>query len=205
MLATGFGDAYDEFDADRPKYGNVNYLAHVRGDARAAQYGSSYMVLRKHVRDRCTITSKDSCHDDAKLGTLEHCAHVLLHKVEMCSEGTRSGFIKVLHHLGNSAHPDALKELNDGADALRKDAIDRENRLDYMELQVHGVVQFDEDVTEIAVAEERLLATTTAERMRGIERVNLSERDQLMLWRRFATRFGVSAFRVSAHAKVPLS
>ena len=186
-----FGDAYDGFDTDRPKYGNVNFLTHVRGDARAAQYGSSYMTFRKNVRHRCTITSKDSCNPDAKLGTLEHCAHVLLHKVQMCNEGTQSGFIKVLHHLGTPTHPHALRELNDGVDALRK------SKLDYMELQVHGVVQFDEDVAEVSVAEEYLIG--------GGTRLELSAEEQLILWRRFASRFGVPAFRVSANAKVPLS
>ena len=186
-----FGDAYDGLDADRPKYGNVNFLDHVRGDARAAQYGSSYMVLRKHVRDRCTITSKDSCYADGQLGTLQYCAHVLLHKVQMCNERTRGGLIKVLYYLGTPTHPHALQELNNGADALRK------SKLEYMELQVHGLVQFDEDVVEVSVAEERLI--------RGDTPLDLCAEEQLILWRRFATRFGVPAFRVSANAKVPLS
>ena len=109
----------------------------------------------------------------------------------MCNEGTQSGFIKVLHHLGTPTHPHALRELNDGVDALRK------SKLDYMELQVHGVVQFDEDVAEVSVAEKYLIG--------GGTRLELSAEEQLILWRRFAARFGVPAFRVSANAKVPLS
>ena len=143
-----FGGRYDTHDTDRPKYGNVNFLAHVKGDRAAAQYGSSYLLLRPDVRARCTITSKDSSSADARLGTLEHCAHVLLHIVEMCPGRSRPDLVEVLLQLGNPTRAGALGAIEARVEALRG------LRLDYTELQIHGVVQFDRDVTLIVVAEQ---------------------------------------------------
>lgn len=187
-----FGDAYDGHDEHRPKYGNVNFLAHVKGDLAAAQYGSSYLLLRPDVRARCTITSKDSSAADARLGTLEHCAHVLLHIVEMCPAPDRSDLIEVLLRLGNPAREEALATFGAQIEALRG------LRLDYTELQIHGVVQFDRDATLIVAAEQ-------ADVRPGVRRVALAPEARTALWRRFAARYGVQAFRMAHGSMVPFS
>jgi hypothetical protein len=50
-----------------------------------------------------------------------------------------------------------------------------------------------------------LTATACVQMAAGVRRVALSAEQQTALWRRFATRFGVQAFRMAAHGMVPLS
>lgn len=99
-----FSKSYDGCDAQRPRYGNVNLMAHVKGDEKARRYGKSYLILKDHVRRRCTVTSCDSSRAEAVLGTLEHAAHVLSHSVDLCrheSEDRREKFLRQLHELVN--------------------------------------------------------------------------------------------------------
>jgi serine/threonine protein kinase len=189
-----YGTTYDGHDTDRPKYGNVNFLARVTGDTSAAQYGKSYLLLNREVRARCTITSLDSSRDDAQLGTLEHCAHVLLHKIKKCPSGKRQDLVTVLCQLSKAAEPEAMKAIETSLEALRTD------RIEYMELQIHGDVDFKLDTTMAVVAEG---ATVSAPGERT-KRLDLPSADQARLWRAFAKRFGVQAVRMSGPAMVPL-
>ena len=92
-----FGTRYDGCDQQRPRYGNLNLMTKVRGDVNACWYGQSYLVLKKNVRARCTMTSRDSCYNDAVLGTLQHPAHVLKHTVQLCRTPKKIGqFLKAL-------------------------------------------------------------------------------------------------------------
>lgn len=95
-----FGTVYDGSDTQRPRYGNLNLMAHLKGDKTAGHYGKSYLILKKHVRKRCTMTSCDSSNANAVLGTLRHSAHVLLHTVELCgSARRRKKFLQQLDQL----------------------------------------------------------------------------------------------------------
>jgi hypothetical protein len=184
-----YGDAYDGHDADRPKYANVNFLALTKGDRAATHYGSSYMLLNQAVRERCTITSRDSSWADARLGTLQHCAHVLLHKIERCEESSRGALIEVLFNLGKATQPEAIEAIVRSSDALRA------ARLDYIEVQIHGDVLFEKDVDMVVVADR---AT------RGEGRLQLSSTQQSQLWGRFTQRFGAQAFQITGSIMVPL-
>ena len=93
-----FGPIYDGFDAQRPRYGNINLMAKLRGDKVASHYGKSYLVMKDHVRKRCTVTSRDSSRPKAVLGTLKHFAHVLMDTVEQCGSKRRR-FLRLLHKL----------------------------------------------------------------------------------------------------------
>lgn len=79
-----FGEIYDGHNGLRPRYGSMNLMAHTKGDFKASRYGPSYMILKDHVRKFCTVTSCDTSRPEAQLGTLEHCAHVLCHTIELC-------------------------------------------------------------------------------------------------------------------------
>lgn len=95
-----FGTIYDGCDTQRPRYGNVNLMAMMKGDKAAAHYGKSYLVLKDHVRKRCTVTSRDSSSADAVLGTLGQCAHVLMDTVGQCgAKRKRKRFLQLLHQL----------------------------------------------------------------------------------------------------------
>lgn len=45
-------------DEERIKYGVMNFVNDVKGIKSCSGYGSSFMVLNKNVRRRCTITNK---------------------------------------------------------------------------------------------------------------------------------------------------
>lgn len=95
-----FGPVYDGSDTERPRYGNLNLMAHIKGDKAAGHYGKSYLLLKKHVRRRCTVTSRDSSNPNAVLGTLDHSAHVLLHAVGLCGSALQQqNFLRQLDQL----------------------------------------------------------------------------------------------------------
>ena len=96
-----FGPVYDGFDTERPRYGNLNLMAHITGDKESSDYGKSYLLLKKRVRERCTVTSCDSCNENAVLGTLDHSAHVLLDAVQHVPTrwGRRKKFLRQLDQL----------------------------------------------------------------------------------------------------------
>ena len=94
-----FGNVYDGFDEQRPRYGNLNIMAHIKGDREARDYGKSFLILKNHVRRRCTITSCDSINDCAVLGTLSHCAHVLYDHV--LNTKNKKAFLEQVHCLAH--------------------------------------------------------------------------------------------------------
>lgn len=64
-------------DHERVKYGVINFTNDPKGVNCAVGYGQSYMLLKNHVRERCTMTDKDSSASDAQIGTFKYCFHVL--------------------------------------------------------------------------------------------------------------------------------
>eukprot|EP00808_Paulinella_micropora_P006192 g37819.t1 len=130
-----FGEAYDNKDKERPKYGNLNVLTLTEGDRRAFQYGRSYLVLGENVRARCTVTSCDSS-ENAEIGTLKYCAHVLLDVLQHLQLKHREKLVQVLCEVDqlDCAAGTELPELRD-----------------YLEVQIHGDVVMKEDV-DVAIA-----------------------------------------------------
>ena len=90
-----FGTAYDGLDHERPRYGSLNLMTYMKGTGKASRYGKSYIILNEHARKRCTITSCDTSRPEAVLGTLDCCAHVLLHAVELCVSDLRTALERV--------------------------------------------------------------------------------------------------------------
>ena len=90
-----FDKAYDDKDKERPRYGSLNLMTYVKGTGKASRYGKSYIIPNKHVRKRCTMTSCDTSRPEAVLGTLDCCAHVLLHAVELCVSDLRTALERV--------------------------------------------------------------------------------------------------------------
>ena len=176
-----------ERDILRPKYGNVNVLAHLKGDRKAAQYGKSYLVLRPGVRARCTITSADSSRPHAVLGTLQHCAHVLYKMLEVCpDDARRRHLVETFLTLATPTEEDANDAIERRVTALRE----MELNWDYMEVQIHGTLRFDRDVSMVVVHE------TDVHEGR--------DQDCHGLWREFAAKFNVPCFKMTANAMVPL-
>jgi hypothetical protein len=185
-----FGDAYDGHDVHRPKYGNVNFLARTAGDEHAHQYGKSYLVLGRQIRARCTITSADSSSDGCKLGTLRHCAHVLLDFISNTPRAHRADFVEVLYQLGRRTDDGALATI---AQRIRRGDLTANPFWQYMEVQVHGPLRFERDVTLVVVSEQEGAAAA------------LTPREQAQLWVQFAERYGVQAYRMASGGMVAVS
>lgn len=64
-------------DFERVKYGVINFTNDPKGVKCALSYGQSYLLLKEHVRPRCTFTNKDSSSSDAQIGTFKYPFHVI--------------------------------------------------------------------------------------------------------------------------------
>lgn len=104
---------------ERPKYAALNPTD--RPNGMASQYGACYFELKPHVRERVTITPRNTswCTEDM-LGTLEHAAHVLFNM--------EPAYVKAIAH-GDKEH---------AGDWL------------YMEAQVHGAIEFAKDIERLS-------------------------------------------------------
>jgi hypothetical protein len=134
-----YGNTFEGKNFERPKYGNLNLLANLGGDARSRQYGKSYLVLKPGLWDRCTITSRDSSSSSAKLGNLRHCAHVLLDQLrEVKGKAKRRNFVKSLLALSRGEDPKVAT-----GDLMRH----------YVEVQFHGEVIIPRDVAMVVLTD----------------------------------------------------
>ena len=134
-----YGDTFEGKNFERPKYGNLNLLANLGGDARSRQYGKSYLVLKPGLWDRCTITSRDSSSSSAKLGNLSHCAHVLLDQLREVATVKRQNFVKSLLALSRGEDPKVKT-----GDLMRH----------YVEVQFHGEVIIPRDVAMVVLTDK---------------------------------------------------
>lgn len=152
-----FGKHYDEAKGDaRPKYGNLNVLAHILGDSRSRHYGQSYLVLKDvTMRKRTTITSGDSLDAGTtiQVGTLAagNIAHVILD----CFSARAFGKDKVMRTRRSAALAKILAH-----NAITPEAKDPRIDLDllprYQELQFHGSVDLKRDVDELVIHPDEL-------------------------------------------------
>jgi hypothetical protein len=125
---TIFSGDYHQHDIvanERPKYGAINVGLRIGGGASC--YGSCYMVLRPGARTRATITPTNSsgCNAD-QVGTLANCQHVLA--------GVDDGKLKAT------------------MEAALHGTRDTSSTWGYVEMQMHGPVEFDKDVAELVAA-----------------------------------------------------
>jgi hypothetical protein len=156
-----FGGAYHQGDvpaADRPKYGALNLAGHADGGA--PRFGSCHVRLRPHVNTRCTFTFHDSHLDPVDVGTMAAFDCVLAGLFEEAA-GTEQVLgvagadpAGMLRHLpGQSFDPAALGRSLD----------------DYIEAQVHGVVDLATDA-EAIVADPSFRGTRTHEMLEQVVR-----------------------------------
>lgn len=64
-------------DFERVKYGVINFTNDPKGVNCALGYGISYLLLKEHVRARCTMTDMDSSNASSQIGTFKYCFHVI--------------------------------------------------------------------------------------------------------------------------------
>ena len=135
-----FGSVYDGKDQERPRYGNLNFLANRGGEAHARQYGKSYLKMKPRLIERCTVTSRDSSDAYAKMGTPKYCAHVLLDQYKMLKKTSHQrDFVRALLKLSRGEEPGSItRNLNKR----------------YIEVQFHGDICVQRDVAMVVLSDE---------------------------------------------------
>lgn len=63
---------------ERVKYGTMNFTNDPFGVQACMGYGQSYFLLKRHVRDRCTITDMDSSSPASTIATFRFIFHLLI-------------------------------------------------------------------------------------------------------------------------------
>jgi hypothetical protein len=162
-----FGEAYDKATPfERCKYGVPNLSGSYYGVSAADSYGDSYLLLKKKVRRRITITDMDSSDCDGGLppGTPAHFAHVLatFSDDELASVFDAGGRGR---NRQTAAHSDDATED------------------DYKEVQVHGALSLSRDVEALVLnsmhkddAAVQALARRFADKF-GVSFVQLEDED----------------------------
>jgi len=130
-----FGFAYEGSDAgalELPVYGAFDMLRDPHGGS--PRFGSSYVVLRAHVRARTTMCVGDSNAGPRDVGTFDACWSVLAGLAEQAATGSllerELGIDGLLGVLAGTVAAERPARLLDG----------------YVEAQVHGGVDLAEDV-----------------------------------------------------------
>jgi hypothetical protein len=135
-----FGDAYDGVDPlveEMPVYGALDLLRDPHGGS--PRFGSCFLVLEPHMFDRATLTVGDSHAAPRDVGTRSEMRCVLAGLVEQAAAGQL---------LGRSLGFDELDQVLDG----RYESSVPGRVLDhYVEAQVHGGVDFANDVNSVVL------------------------------------------------------
>ncbi len=134
----------------RPKYGALNVFSHTNGGAGHSAYGESYLVLKEHVKHRCTFTHTDSfalggADRSANLATILHPDRILL--------GMRERTFDVLYRRANDL-PVSARDLAGHQ---------------YVEAQIHTDVLFSRDVEKIRLCKRDLSTGSKGENEACIE------------------------------------
>jgi len=118
---------------ERPKYGALNFLNKSTGVKAAAGYGRHYVTLKRHVRQRVTLSTCDTSSSRC-LGVLDYCDHVLNHLSEF-----------------------ELKELTEVATGKKLEGNEKQSQV-YREIQIHGELDIARDFEALHVTKESDIA-----------------------------------------------
>lgn len=113
---------------ERPKYGSMNVLNHPQGTKPAQAYGVGYLVINDEVRIRCTMASGDTA-SKVCIGTPDYCLHV----VKCFSDNELGSICQIVHN--QIPYGEYRTET-------------------YREIQIHGELRFDRDISRIVVPEK---------------------------------------------------
>ena len=118
---------HDLIPSERPKYGAVNAGQYAKGPA--SSYGSCYFVMKSGLRERSTITPKNSSACQAgQVGTFDDFYHVL-----------------------DGMDDSRLKDVMNAALGRNEES---RSSWSYIETQIHGPVEFEKDVESIVINEK---------------------------------------------------
>lgn len=135
-----FGGAYDTAEpgtTDHPLYGSLDLLLDPHGGS--PRFGSSFVVLRQHVRARTTLCVGDSVTSPRDVGTADAAWSILAGLAEQARDG-----VLLNRGLGLA---DLLSAL-EGSFVSASPSRDLDG---YIEAQVHGGVSLRDDVAAIVV------------------------------------------------------
>lgn len=120
-----FNNIYENSTAtEKVKYGCINLYKERTGCISANSYGDSYLILNKNIKDRCSFVFGDSCRLQPHIATFDHFYQIILYLPKTVIEN--------------------LMRLIDGKNI-------KDNNYQYIEVQIHGDVNFRNDVYKIMV------------------------------------------------------
>ena len=135
-----FDGAYDDVESlsgQHPVYGSLDLLFDEHGGS--PRFGSSYLVLASHVRQRTTFCLGDSHQVPRDVGTFDQPWGVLAGLAEQAQQGRL---------LNRGLGPDALRAVLNGEYRLARASRDLDG---YVEIQIHGGVSLVDDVEAVIV------------------------------------------------------
>lgn len=135
-----FDGAYERTDpasGDHPVYGALDLLQDEHGGA--PRFGSCFLVLGSHVRQRATLSLGDSHLVPPDVGTFREPMGILAGLAEQAAQGRL---------LNRSLGRDSLAQVLRGGDRCSTASRDLDG---YVEAQVHGGVSLAEDVDEVVL------------------------------------------------------
>jgi hypothetical protein len=130
-----FGGAYEDVDpasGKHPVYGAFDLTVDDHGGS--PRFGSCFLVLRSHVRERTTMCIGDTHTGPRDVGTFDEPRSILAGLAEQAAEGNL---------LNRRLDTDTLLAIIDGHDGRRSASRDLDG---YVEAQVHGGVDLTDDV-----------------------------------------------------------
>lgn len=127
-----FNNLYTNADYfDRPKYASINLTNNPHGVPSLVGYGASYIVYKNSVKCRTTFMFGDTCVMDCHIATFNYCAHILNYYLG------QTGMTTLIHDMIQIAN--------------NKVQYTQHNVSPYIDAQIHGPINIDEDIESINI------------------------------------------------------
>jgi hypothetical protein len=143
-----FGGAYHEPPSEaheRPKYGALDVLRHADGGS--PRFGSCYVVLGRHVNERCTFTWGDSHLGPQHVGTSD--AFEALAAAMVAAAASTGEVLAVRASVNELVRPRG-RDPSASRSGFARGAVARALD-DYIEAQVHGPIDLARDVEALVI------------------------------------------------------
>lgn len=167
-----FGGCYQRAGVgpgERPKYGGLNLMNHLNGAC--PRFGSCHLRLKATVRERATLLYGDSAEGRAELGTVDAFEAVLAPLLEDLAAG-HGALGRAELDLGGFVDGVVGKDIAAGRGLFVPAMTNALN--DYVEAQVHGVIELAGDVEAVVIDPAFVDTSIAASLIAAAQRYGLS-------------------------------
>lgn len=132
-----FNNLYETADhADKPKYASINLTNNPKGVDSLRRYGSSYIVYKNIIKHRTTFIFGDTCVMDLHIATFKYFAHILNY---YANDPNMITLIYDIIKIANNIIKYSSHSISP-----------------YIDAQIHGPVNIDEDIESINIDKEEI-------------------------------------------------